>query len=64
MIDVNEKVMITLMFSFESRVGVSLATIIIISFQLNSSDGFDSYKDSEKIFKLSDNSVNFYMIAF
>jgi hypothetical protein len=42
MIDVNEKVMITLMFLFESRVKVSLATIIIIPFQLNSSDGFDS----------------------
>jgi len=41
MIDVNEKVMITLMFLFESRVGVSLATIVMISFKLNSSDDFD-----------------------
>jgi hypothetical protein len=34
------------MFLFESMVRVSLATIIMISFQLNSSDGFDLYKDS------------------
>ena len=41
MIDINEKVMITLMFSFESMARMSLAIIIMISFQLNSSNGFD-----------------------
>jgi hypothetical protein len=42
MIDVNEKVLISLMFLFELT--VSLATIIIILFRLNSSDDFNSYK--------------------
>jgi hypothetical protein len=58
MIDVNEKVMITLMFLFESRVGVSLATIIIISFQLRGGGGVTPSQHTLKFCQFVENTFN------
>jgi hypothetical protein len=41
-VNADEKFMITFMSVFELRVKLSLAIIIMSSFRLNSSDGFDS----------------------